>query len=156
MRQPACSRQLLLSAACVCRTTCFTPQQLTSPPPTHSLATSLCCCSLFPVRPFSMSVIDTLAECVHKGKRQLCSLWAPTQRRIGRSTHPPARLPLLPLILFATLRNAVGHVQINGYFSTLCNLQTLSFSSLLLSPSLAYNSYSCGRGSKVEVGKVEN
>lgn len=59
------------------------------------------------------------------------------------------------LILFATLRNAVGHVQINGYFSTLCNLQTLSFSSLVLPPSLAYNSYSCAGGLGV-FGKVEN
>lgn len=143
MRQPAPARRCLRLLYNLFHSA-FTSQH---PLPPHTFP----CCSLFPVRPFSMSVIDTLAECVHKGKRQLCSLWAPTQRRIGRSTHPPVP----PLILFATLRNAVGHVQINGYFSTLCNLQTLSFSALLLSPSLAYNSYSCAGGLGV-FGKVEN
>lgn len=75
-------------------------------------------------------------------------------RSLDPTACPPAPPPP-PLILFATLRNAVGHVQINGYFSTLCNLQTLSFFSPLLSPSLAYNSYSCAGGVGV-FGKVEN
>lgn len=143
MRQPAPAQRCLRLLYNLFHSA-FTSQH---PLPPHTLP----CCSLFPVRPFSMSVIDTLAECVHKGKRQLCSLWALTQRRIGRSTHPPVP----PLILFATLRNAVGHVQINGYFSTLCNLQTLSFSPPPFSRRLSHITHTLLRAGW-GFGKVEN
>lgn len=113
--------------SCVCCTTCFTPPSPHSTPalPCHLtvLLLSVSCSPLFDVCNWHFQTsASTKAKdnCAHYGPRLK-----------GGSVARPIRLSARPPVLFATLRNAVGHVQINGYFSTLCNLQTLSFSSLL-------------------------